>query len=76
MIARVQAIQGYDMGASTVYSELDILEAPDNEEIDIISVDVSGSLEQVEENVLVKIREVLSACSCKWTLQRYEAIRP
>jgi len=42
-----------------VHSQFGILEAPGKSETDVISVDVSGSLEQIEEEALAKIREVV-----------------
>lgn len=47
------------MGANMVHSQCSILQAPGKEETDVISVDVSGSLEQVEEEALTKIREAV-----------------
>jgi gluconokinase len=58
-MARVQARKGHFMGASMVHSQFGILEAPGKSETDVISVDVSGSLEQIEEEALAKIREVV-----------------
>ena len=57
LIARVQARQGQYMGANMVHSQCSILEAPGKEETDVISVDVSGSIEEVEAEALAKIRE-------------------
>jgi gluconokinase len=59
LMARVQARKGHFMGASMVHSQFGILEAPGKSETDVISVDVSGSLEQIEEEALAKIREVV-----------------
>jgi len=59
LIARVQARQGHYMGANMVHSQFGILEAPGKEETDVISVDVSGSIEEVEEEALAKIREAV-----------------
>jgi len=59
LIARVQARQGHYMGANMVHSQCSILEAPGKEETDVISVDVSGSIEEVEEEALAKIREAV-----------------
>jgi gluconokinase len=59
LIQRVQARQGHFMGANMVHSQCSILQAPGKEETDVISVDVSGSLEQVEEEALSKIREAI-----------------
>ena len=59
LMARVQARKGHFMGASMVHSQFGILEAPGKSETDVISVDVSGSLEKIEEEALAKIREVV-----------------
>jgi gluconokinase len=59
LIARVQARQGHYMGANMVHSQCSILEPPGKEETDVISVDVSGSIDEVEEEALAKIREAV-----------------
>jgi gluconokinase len=59
LMARVQARKGHFMGASMVHSQFGILEAPGKSETDVISVDVSGSLEEIEEEALTKIQEVV-----------------
>jgi gluconokinase len=59
LLARVQARQGHFMGANMVHSQFGILEAPGKNETDVISVDVSGSIEQVEEEALSKIKQVV-----------------
>ncbi|KAF4637440.1 hypothetical protein G7Y89_g636 [Cudoniella acicularis] len=59
LIARVGARKGHFMGASMVHSQCSILEAPGPDETDVISVDVSGSLEEVEEEALAKIDEAV-----------------
>ncbi|KUJ20608.1 glucokinase [Mollisia scopiformis] len=60
LIQRVQARQGHFMGASMVHSQCSILQPPGKEETDVISVDVSGSLEQVEEEALSKIEDAIA----------------
>jgi len=42
-----------------VHSQFGILEAPGAEETDVISVDVSGSVEEVENEALSKIRHAI-----------------
>jgi len=59
LVKRVSARQGHYMGANMVHSQCSILEAPGKEETDVISVDVSGSLEEVETEALSKIREAI-----------------
>jgi gluconokinase len=61
LIARVGARQGHYMGANMVHSQCSILEAPTADETDVISVDVSGSLEEVEQDALAKIENVVQA---------------
>jgi len=59
LMARVQARKGHYMGANMVRSQFGILEAPKASETDVISVDVSGSLEHVEQDALAKIHEAI-----------------
>lgn len=59
LVRRVQARQGHFMGANMVHSQCSILQPPGKEETDVISVDVSRSLEQVEEEALSKIRDAV-----------------
>ncbi|KAH7403376.1 P-loop containing nucleoside triphosphate hydrolase protein [Cadophora sp. MPI-SDFR-AT-0126] len=59
LAARVGARAGHFMGANMVHSQFSILEAPGEKETDVISVDVSGSIEQVEEEALAKIQEAV-----------------
>lgn len=61
LTARVMARAGHFMGASMVHSQFGILEAPGRDEIDVISVDVSGSIEQVEEEALAKVQETVKS---------------
>ncbi|KAL2067391.1 hypothetical protein VTL71DRAFT_1816 [Oculimacula yallundae] len=59
LAARVGKRAGHFMGADMVHSQFSILEAPGEKETDVISVDVSGSVEEVEEEALRKIREAV-----------------
>ncbi|CAL3963732.1 hypothetical protein PZA11_001267 [Diplocarpon coronariae] len=59
LTARVMARPGHFMGANMVHSQFGILEPPERDEVDVISVDVSGSIEQVEEEALAKIQEAV-----------------
>lgn len=61
LLARVGARKGHFMGAAMVKSQFGILEAPGADETDVISVDVSGSLEEVERDVLREIRKAVQA---------------
>jgi len=60
LIKRVQARQGHFMGANMVHSQCSILQPPGKEETDVIIVDVSGSLEQVENDALAKIHDAIT----------------
>jgi len=59
LMARVGARQGHYMGANMVNSQIKTLEEPGADETDVITVDVSGSVEQVEAEALAKIRQVI-----------------
>jgi len=60
LLQRVKERQGHFMGAAMVHSQLGILEEPGKDETDVISVDVSGSIEQVEKDALTKIHEAIA----------------
>lgn len=47
------------MGANMVHSQFGILEPPTKDETDVIQVDVSGSLEEVEREALAKIQTAI-----------------
>lgn len=59
LMARVAARKGHFMSANMVHSQFGILEAPAEEETDVICVDVSGSIEKVEEEALEKMHEAV-----------------
>jgi len=59
LIERVMGRKGHYMGANMVHSQFGILEPPGQDETDVISVDVSGSLEKVEQDALAKIHEAI-----------------
>ncbi|KAH6719194.1 P-loop containing nucleoside triphosphate hydrolase protein [Leptodontidium sp. MPI-SDFR-AT-0119] len=61
LAARVGARAGHYMGANMVHSQFSILEAPGEKETDVISVDVSGSIDQVEQEALAKIQEAVES---------------
>ncbi len=65
LMERVRARKGHYMGANMVHSQFGILETPGMSETDVISVDVSGSLEQVEHDALAKIREAVEREAAK-----------
>ena len=62
LLQRVAARQGHYMGANMVHSQFGILEAPGAEEKDVITVDVSGSIEDVERDALAKIETAIQKC--------------
>lgn len=59
LIERVGARKGHFMGANMVKSQCSILEAPTADETDVISVDVSGTVDEVERNALAAIRRAV-----------------
>jgi gluconokinase len=59
LIARVGARKGHYMGANMVHSQCMILEPPGKEETDVITVDVSASIDEVEAEALAKMREAV-----------------
>ena len=59
LLKRVMGRHGHYMGANMVHSQFEALEKPGAEETDVISVDVSGSIENVEEEALAKIRQAV-----------------
>jgi len=59
LLARVQARHGHYMGAGMVHSQFDALEEPGEEETDVIAVDVSGSMDEVEATTLEKVQRAV-----------------
>jgi gluconokinase len=59
LLQRVQARKGHYMGANMVHSQFDILEEPGADETDVISVDVTGTVAEVEADTLAKIQQVV-----------------
>ncbi|KAI4600193.1 hypothetical protein KJ359_001296 [Pestalotiopsis sp. 9143b] len=55
LIQRVGARKGHYMGASMVHSQFSILEPPTAEETDVISIDVSSTMEEVQRNALDQV---------------------
>ncbi|KAH8675838.1 P-loop containing nucleoside triphosphate hydrolase protein [Xylariales sp. PMI_506] len=56
LLERVGARKGHFMGANMVRSQFTILEPPSEEETDVISVDVSASMEEVQKDALEKVQ--------------------
>ncbi len=59
LLQRVAARKGHYMGANMVQSQFEILERPVQDECDVISIDVSGSMEQVKQDVITQVRNVM-----------------
>lgn len=59
LLQRVAARKGHYMGANMVQSQFEILERPAQDESDVISIDVSGSMEQVKQSVFAEVRSVM-----------------
>jgi gluconokinase len=59
LMKRVGSRQGHFMHANMVHSQFAALEQPGADEKDVISVDVSGPIEAVEEEALAKIRQAV-----------------
>lgn len=59
LLKRVAGRHNHFMGANMVHSQFAALEKPGVEETDVISVDVSGDIENVEEEALAKIRQAV-----------------
>lgn len=55
LIQRVGARKGHYMGASMVHSQFSILEPPTAEETDVISIDVSSTMEEVQREALDRV---------------------
>ncbi|KAF2460914.1 glucokinase [Lineolata rhizophorae] len=60
LLARVKARQNHYMKDAMVQSQLRSLEPPTPEERDVLSVDVSGSMSEVEELVLATVMNTLA----------------
>lgn len=60
LLARVGARQGHYMGANMVHSQFLALEEPTADEPDVLMVDVSGSLAEVQQLALAAVTQVMS----------------
>jgi gluconokinase len=63
LLDRVGARQGHYMGANMVQSQFAILEPPTAEETDVISVDVSGSMADVQKEALEKVLQKIDTAA-------------
>lgn len=60
LLQRVSNRQGHYMGANMVHSQFDILELPSRDEKDVISIDVSRTLEEVERDALANVLDIMT----------------
>ncbi|KHN99898.1 glucokinase [Metarhizium album ARSEF 1941] len=61
LLKRVTARKGHYMGANMVKSQIDILERPLEDEVDVITIDASRDVEEVKEDILQKVKAMLAA---------------
>jgi gluconokinase len=61
LLKRVKARKNHYMKDSMVHSQFTALEEPDETEIDVVSVDVSGSLSGVQSLALEKVQECMES---------------
>lgn len=59
LLQRVAQRQGHYMGANMVHSQFEVLERPSKNETDVITVDVSRTLDEVKEDALAKVIETM-----------------
>ncbi|KAL7274808.1 hypothetical protein RUND412_002283 [Rhizina undulata] len=60
LLKRVKSRQGHFFRDDMVHSQFKALEEPDSAELDVISVDVSGSLSTVQRMALEKVEECMN----------------
>ncbi|KAK0628436.1 gluconokinase-like protein [Bombardia bombarda] len=61
LLKRVLARQNHYMGANMVHSQFDILEKPTVDEIDVLTIDVSKSAEEVMEEALDRALDTMAS---------------
>lgn len=61
LLQRVSARQNHYMGANMVHSQFDILERPTTDEVDVITVDVTRSADDVKTDALGRVRETMES---------------
>ncbi len=59
LLQRVSARQNHYMGANMVHSQFDILERPKPDEIDVLTVDVTRSVEEVMADALGRVLDTM-----------------
>ncbi|KAF7560711.1 hypothetical protein G7046_g3426 [Stylonectria norvegica] len=60
LLQRVQGRKGHYMGAGMVHSQFDILELPSEDEKDVISIDVSRTVDEVKQDALASACETMT----------------
>ena len=62
LLKRVLARKGHYMKSTMVHSQMELLEEPDGEEqtLDVLEVDCSASLVEVQRKVVARVREALA----------------
>jgi len=65
LLSRVKARQGHYMKDSMVKSQFDALEEPDKREHDVLSIDVSGSMAEVQSLALEAVSSVMAQDSAE-----------
>lgn len=61
VLGRVRAREGHYMKAGMVHSQFVALEEPDNDEVDVITVDVNGTRSDGEWSALEKVLQYMDA---------------
>jgi gluconokinase len=59
LLARVSARQNHYMGANMVHSQFEVLERPQADEVDVITVDVTRSAEEVMADALDRVLKTM-----------------
>ncbi|RDA95970.1 hypothetical protein CP533_5854 [Ophiocordyceps camponoti-saundersi (nom. inval.)] len=59
LLQRVSRRQGHYMGPGMVQSQFDILERPAADEHDVVSIDVSRSLQEVQADALARVSDMM-----------------
>lgn len=59
LLQRVAQRQGHYMGANMVHSQFEVLERPCKNETDVITIDVSRTLDEVKEDALARAIETM-----------------
>ncbi|KAG6301566.1 hypothetical protein E4U09_005020 [Claviceps aff. purpurea] len=61
LLKRVAERKGHYMGANMVKSQFESLERPTGDEVDVVTIDVSRSADEVKEDVVAKAKALLAA---------------